>query len=29
VAAIIGEQYVPMIASFPYPDHEPVFGIKE
>jgi hypothetical protein len=26
VPAIIGEQYVPMIASFHYPDHEPVFG---
>jgi hypothetical protein len=26
VDAIIGEQYVPMIASFHYPDHEPVFG---
>jgi hypothetical protein len=26
VNAIIGEQYVPMIASFHYPDHEPVFG---
>ena len=24
--AIIGEQYLPMIASFHYPDHEPVFG---
>jgi hypothetical protein len=26
VDKIIGEQYVPMIASFHYPDHEPVFG---
>jgi hypothetical protein len=26
VPAIIGEQYVPMIASFHYPNHEPVFG---
>ena len=26
VAAIIGEQYIPMIASFHYPLHEPVFG---
>jgi hypothetical protein len=26
IPAIIGEQYVPMIASFHYPDHEPVFG---
>jgi hypothetical protein len=26
VDAIIGEQYIPMIASFHYPDHEPVFG---
>jgi hypothetical protein len=26
VERIIGEQYVPMIASFHYPDHEPVFG---
>jgi hypothetical protein len=26
VEKIIGEQYVPMIASFHYPDHEPVFG---
>ena len=26
VDAIIGEQYVPMIASFHYPEHEPVFG---
>jgi hypothetical protein len=26
VDAIIGEQYVPMIASFHYPLHEPVFG---
>jgi hypothetical protein len=26
VDAVIGEQYVPMIASFHYPDHEPVFG---
>jgi hypothetical protein len=26
VDGIIGEQYVPMIASFHYPDHEPVFG---
>jgi hypothetical protein len=26
VDTIIGEQYVPMIASFHYPDHEPVFG---
>ncbi len=26
IDAIIGEQYVPMIASFHYPDHEPVFG---
>jgi hypothetical protein len=26
VPAIIGEQYVPMIASFHYPSHEPVFG---
>jgi len=26
VDVIIGEQYVPMIASFHYPDHEPVFG---
>src|ERR1700733_2972082 len=26
VDRIIGEQYVPMIASFHYPEHEPVFG---
>jgi hypothetical protein len=26
IPAIIGEQYVPMIASFHYPAHEPVFG---
>ena len=26
VEGIIGEQYVPMIASFHYPNHEPVFG---
>jgi hypothetical protein len=26
VDRIIGEQYMPMIASFHYPDHEPVFG---
>jgi hypothetical protein len=26
VDRVIGEQYVPMIASFHYPEHEPVFG---